>query len=259
MKLSALLSTSAMLASLMVTGPACAETFGSWGVDLSSRDLSVKPGDDFQRYASGKWMAATTIPADRPGVGAFSDLHDLTQEQLQKLITEAPKGSKYGALYASFMDEKRVEALKLKPLKADLLALAAITNKTDFTRFMAGTAGAFGMSLVDFDPSADTVDPGRNVLWLSQSGLGLSEREYYFDKQFARQRSAYAAYITRTLKAIGMPNPRAAAVKVMAFETAIAEKKLESCRPSRYHKNQQPDEQRGVGQFCTRHRVGGLF
>src|SRR4051794_683191 len=27
--------------------------FGTWGVDISTRDLSVKPGDDFQRYASG--------------------------------------------------------------------------------------------------------------------------------------------------------------------------------------------------------------
>lgn len=30
--------------------------FGKWGIDLSSRDLSDKPGDDFQRYASGRWM-----------------------------------------------------------------------------------------------------------------------------------------------------------------------------------------------------------
>ena len=211
MKLSALLSASAILASLVVAGPTHADTFGTWGVDLSTRDVSVKPGDDFQRYASGKWIAATTIPADRPGVGAFSDLHDSTQEQLQKLITEAPKGSKYGALYASFMDEKRVEALKLKPLKTDLVALAAITNKTDFTRFMAGTMGTFGISLVDFGTGPDTVDPNKNVLWLSQGGIGLPEREYYFDKQFAKQRSAYIAYIARTLKAIGTSNALAVA------------------------------------------------
>lgn len=224
MKLSALLSASAILASLVVAGPTHADTFGTWGVDLSTRDVSVKPGDDFQRYASGKWIAATTIPADRPGVGAFSDLHDSTQAQLQKLITEAPKGSKYGALYASFMDEKRVEALKLKPLKTDLVALAAITNKTDFTRFMAGTMGTFGISLVDFGTGPDTVDPNKNVLWLSQGGIGLPEREYYFDKQFAKQRSAYIAYIARTLKAIGTSNALAAAQKVMAFETRVAEK-----------------------------------
>jgi putative endopeptidase len=39
--------------------------FGSWGVDISTRDTSVKPGDDFQRYASGKWMDANDIPPDK--------------------------------------------------------------------------------------------------------------------------------------------------------------------------------------------------
>ena len=62
--------------------------FGTWGVDLSAMDTSVKPGDDFQRYTSGKWLDATEIPADRPSVGAFNDLRETTQEQLQKLITE---------------------------------------------------------------------------------------------------------------------------------------------------------------------------
>ena len=43
--------------------------FGTWGVDLSTRDLSVKPGDDFQRYAAGKWRDATDIPADKSSNG----------------------------------------------------------------------------------------------------------------------------------------------------------------------------------------------
>ncbi|MEY4161193.1 MAG: hypothetical protein RLZZ136_1814 [Pseudomonadota bacterium] len=223
MKLITLLTACAPLA-LLAAHPAQAETYGAWGVDLSTRDTAVKPGDDFQRYASGKWIDTASIPSDRPSIGTFTDLRDTTQDQLKKLITEAGPGSKYGALYASYMDEKQVEALGLKPLQADLATLSAITTKPDFIRFMASTAGAFGMSLVDFAPNADTANPLLNVLWMGQSGLGLPEREYYFDKQFSKQRDAYAAYIVRTMAAIGTPNPEAAAATIMAFETAIADK-----------------------------------
>ncbi len=47
---------------------------GEFGVDLTARDTATKPGDDFERYASGKWIDATTIPSDRPSIGSFTNL-----------------------------------------------------------------------------------------------------------------------------------------------------------------------------------------
>ena len=44
-------------------------TFGKWGVDLGARDTSVKPGDDFDKYANGGWFARTEIPADQASAG----------------------------------------------------------------------------------------------------------------------------------------------------------------------------------------------
>ena len=196
--------------------------FGEWGVDLSTRDLSVKPGDDFQRYASGKWLDAATIPADRPSVGSFYDLREAVQTQLRDLITHADPSNKFGALYASFLDEARVEAIGLAPLQADLAHLHAITTKRAFARFMGESNGAFGSSVVDFDVSPDTADANMNALWLSQSGLGMPDRDYYLTAQFQPQREAYAAYVARVLRAIGTPQPEAAAKSVLAFETAIA-------------------------------------
>lgn len=195
---------------------------GAWGVDLATRDLSVKPGDDFERYASGKWLDAATIPADRASVGAFSDLREAVQAQARDLITTAPPGSKIGALYASFLDEARVEAVGLAPLRADLARLSAIAGKSAFARFMGETSGGFGSALVDYDVSPDTANPGLNVLWLGQSGLGMPERDYYLEPSFKPQRDAYLAYITRVMRAIGETDPEADARTVLAFETAIA-------------------------------------
>jgi putative endopeptidase len=196
---------------------------GDFGIDLTARDPSVKPGDDFERYASGKWLDTAKIPADRPQTGSFLTVYEGVQSELQKLITGAPAGSKYGALYASFMDEKRAEKVGLKPLMADLAEVKAVSDKAGFARYMGSTVGRFGISLVDPSVDADTADPTMNILWLSQGGIGLPEKDYYFNPQFAPQRAAYRDYIVRTMKAIGTPNPAEAAGKIMAFETEVAE------------------------------------
>jgi hypothetical protein len=59
--------------------------FGTWGVDLTARDLSVKPGDDFQRYASGKWLDANPIPADKSSNSVGSEVNDRNQERCKRL------------------------------------------------------------------------------------------------------------------------------------------------------------------------------
>ena len=197
---------------------------GTWGVDLAGQDTSVKPGDDFFRFASGKWYDRTEIAADRPSTGSFYDLREATQEQVKTLVTAAPKTSKVGAFYSSFMDEKRLEAVGLTPLKKDLAAIAAIKTKSQFARYMGGSNGRFGASVVDIGVGADTANPNLNVAYIGQSGLGLPEREYYLSDQFKKQRDAYKAYIVRTMKMVGNPNPEAAADTIMGFETEIAYK-----------------------------------
>jgi putative endopeptidase len=195
---------------------------GAWGVDTAGGDSSVKPGDDFFRFASGKWVDANEIPADRTAIGTFNNLDESASEQVRDLIVNAPKGSKYGALYASFMDEKRLEVIGLAPLRRDLAAVAAIKTKAQFARFMGASNGKFGISLVDYTVLPDTTYPDMNILGMFQGGIGLPEREYYFSPQFEKQRTAYRDYIARTMKAIGNPDPKAAADAIMGFETEVA-------------------------------------
>ncbi|MGX5714319.1 M13 family metallopeptidase [Sphingopyxis terrae subsp. ummariensis] len=197
-------------------------TFGSWGVDLGARDTSVKPGDDFDKYANGGWFARTEIPADQASAGVDYDVYNLTQRQLRQLVTGAPATSQVGGLYQSFMDEKRVAQLGAKPLMADIAAVAAIKDKSEMARFMGASQGSFGASIVGGGPYADPDTPTVNVLWLGQGGIGLPDRDYYLNDSFKPQREAYRAYIARTMKMIGNPDPEKAADAVLAFETEIA-------------------------------------
>ena len=211
------------VAAIPVTDSApSAAHFGTWGVDISTRDLSVKPGDDFQRYASGKWMDANDIPADKSQNGVGSELNDRNQEQLRAIVMTAPPNSQLGAFYASYMNEARLEQLDAAPLKADLARLDAIKTKAEFTRFMAQTNGDFGSTLFGVGVLPDFAHPEINIGGVFSAGMGMPDRDYYLTDKYKKQRDAYRAYIQRTFEIIGEPNPAAATAKIMAFETEIA-------------------------------------
>ena len=46
------------------------------GIDKSLMDTSVQPGDDFDKYANGKWEASAQIPADKSTISVFSVIAD---------------------------------------------------------------------------------------------------------------------------------------------------------------------------------------
>ena len=208
-----------LLAASALAGPAIAQgasgaaqhrvSFGTWGVDLSARDTSVKPGDDFQRYASGEWLDAHPIPADQSSNGTCYDTYNRNQEQLQDDHRRArPSDSQLGGFYASFMDEARLEQLDDKPLQADLKRVAAIKTRTRSTRFMGETPADFGATLFGAGVGPDPVNPEINTLFLSSGGLGLPDRDYYLRRQFKPQLDAYRAYVERTLTMIGYAGRR---------------------------------------------------
>jgi putative endopeptidase len=196
--------------------------FGSWGVDIGTRDLTVKPGDDFQRYASGHWLDTNEIPADKSQNGVGSELADRNQEQLRAIIMGAPKDSQLGAFYTSYMDEPRLEQLDAAPLKPDLQKVAAIKTKAEFTRYMAHTLSGLGSTVYALGTIPDPANPSVNIAFVGSNGMGLPDRDYYLLDKYKPQRDAYRAYIQRTFEMIGEPSPSAAADKVMAFETEIA-------------------------------------
>jgi len=196
--------------------------FGTWGVDISTRDLAVKPGDDFQRYAAGKWLDTHEIPADKSQNGIGSELADRNQEQLRAIVMSAPKDSQLGAFYTSYMDEPRLEQLDAAPLKPDLDAVAAIKTKAEFTRYMADSLAGSGQTLFGVGVLPDFAHPDMNIGGVFSAGMGMPDRDYYLTDKYKTQRDAYRAYMQRTLDMIGTPNASAAADKVMAFETEIA-------------------------------------
>ncbi|WP_312083173.1 M13-type metalloendopeptidase [Brevundimonas sp.] len=210
--------------------PGAPSPFGTWGFDLAGRDTTVKPGDDFNEYANGTYLRTTEIPADKARFGPFDVLYENAQGQLKAIIESSAanpvnaNAQKVGALYASFMDEARVNQLAATPLAADLAAVKAVADHAGMARLMGQSHEGFGASLFGIDVFEDLQKPDMNSAYLGQGGLGLPDRDYYLKPDFAAQREAYLAYLTRTLTAIGWTDPAKSAADILAFETKVAEK-----------------------------------
>jgi putative endopeptidase len=229
----------AAAAALLVALPATAQPagqdlskaarMGTWGFDLSGRDPSVSPGQDFYTYANGNYLKTLEIPADRSRYGAFDSLNELSQSRMHAVLDKAAAdkaatgdGAKVGALYRSFVDEAKVEALGARPMAADLAVIRAEKTRSDVARVMGQSLKMFGGSFFSGQVAEDAKDPQHYTVYLGQAGLGLPDRDYYLEASFAPQRAKYEQYVARMLSLAGWPQPAANAKAIVALETEIA-------------------------------------
>ncbi|HLT29569.1 MAG TPA: M13-type metalloendopeptidase [Myxococcaceae bacterium] len=201
------------------------------GVELQHVDTSVRPQDDFYRYVNGGWLATAKIPADLPRYGTFIELRNQSELALRAIIEEAAgakRGSaevrQIGALYRSYMDLERREALGLTPIRADLARIDALKSKLELPAYFAQLSRA-GVGLpIGTYVHQDAKQASRYVLYATQSGLGMPDRQYYLSdaKRFVEIRSAYLHFLETLLKTAGVEQPGDAARKVLDFETRLA-------------------------------------
>lgn len=210
-----------------------APELGSFGIDLSNQDPSVRPGDDFFRFANGLWLDSFELPADRTDYGSFSVLADRSDERVRSIIEdladmEPAQGSieqKINDYFLSYMDTERLNELGISPL---LPGLAAIDSIADMEQLIE----AFGRAQLDntaspfsFFIAPDRSDPDRHQLVLSVMPLSLPDRDYYLvdTEQYQRAREEFAAHVARILDFADIPDSAAKAESVLALETAVAE------------------------------------
>ena len=223
----------------------CAETPApqkTIGISPTYRNLSVKPGDDFEEYANGSWRKTAEIPADRSSIGAGFEVFERAEKRTADLVRETaasnpqpdtPQGM-IAAYYAAFMDTANIEKRGLDPLKEKLREIDAIATKADLARVLGQHLRA------DVDPLNATAmwtenlfgvwvtqalsEPERTVPYLLQGGLGMPDREYYVsDKpEMAKLRITYQKYIADLLKLAGMSDFVGRAERIMALEKKMA-------------------------------------
>ena len=192
-------------------------------------DTSVKPGDDFYKYVNGKWLATFKIPEDKANYGVFVQLIEKSENDIRALLEELGKtppaaGSvqkKVMDFYNSWMNEQATEVRGVEPLKGDIDAINAAKTKADLVKLF-GNVDYYSPIALYITP--DPADPTKYVVNVSQSGLGMPNRDYYLNKgdRYDAYRAEYKKYVTKLLELIGDEKPAASADAVIALETKLA-------------------------------------
>jgi putative endopeptidase len=204
--------------------------FGTWGVGLDTIDANVDPGDDFNAYVNGKWVAANEIPSDRQRYGAFDMLREDATQDVRKLVENlvasnpAPgtQARRIVDAYNSFMDVEAIDASGLAPAQP---YLSQIMGAQDLAALMrVGNQPAFP-ALVSAGVTIDARNPTDYAVGINFHGMGLPDRDYYLvdSESNLEIREKYKAYLAAMLGAAGYQDAAGAAEAVYAFEKKVAE------------------------------------
>ncbi|TWU19096.1 Neutral endopeptidase [Allorhodopirellula heiligendammensis] len=204
------------------------------GIDQSLFSESVKPGENFYTYANEKWLDETPIPADKSNYGIFTILDDETREQVRTLIEAAAEedaapgtpSQKVGDMYRSVLDVKKRNEAGITPIQPLLKIVDGIESPADLATAMGKLVrrGVYG-PLAPY-VSVDAKHSDEYIVYLTQSGLTLPDRDYYLEDEprYNELRSELKTYIADMLSVLGTEDPAAAAEQVFEIEKQIAER-----------------------------------
>ncbi|KAL7751122.1 hypothetical protein RI367_003324 [Sorochytrium milnesiophthora] len=213
-------------------------------LDPAYFDLSVRPQDNFYKYANQGWLNRTKIPADKARYGAFDIVGDSTDKQLKTLLEEEKEktGSIIGDFYRSGMDEKRINADGVQPIQDLLDAIARIASPKDAVELVARLLSeSIAKPLFTLSQYGDAKRSDWSVMYIHSAGLGLPDREYYVsaDEDKKKIREKYIEHIAKMFELANFAtgnDAKTKAQKAFAFELVLARASLTKVEQRDPHK-----------------------
>jgi putative endopeptidase len=198
---------------------------------VSDLDTAKNACTDFGGYVNGKWLAANAIPSDRTSWGAFEMLAERSTAVQHQLAEQAATDKNatgvekiVGDLWSTGMDEAKINAQGIEPIKGELAAIDGLNDKDAIVAYLRSSAAKGQNGLFGFGAEADFKNSAVNMAYASQGGLGLPDKEYYIAASNKDKLDAYERHIAKVLELSGVPAADAAAQgkTVIAFETRLA-------------------------------------
>ena len=205
-------------------------------IDKAYIDSKVKPTQDFFLFSNGKWISKSKIPASESRWGSFNELEQNNKKKLTQILELAAKntGNKgsqnqlLGDYYLSYTDMANRNKAGFESIKSDFAIINSIRTNEDLPALIAklhldGLGTLFNLGV---DQDLKNID--RNVVYLSQGGIGLPNCEYYLKENKKSILDAYIVYIQKSFVKFGFSDAEAqkAAKMVVDFETILAKSML---------------------------------
>jgi putative endopeptidase len=205
------------------------------GLDLANMDTTVRPQDDFNRFVNGLWLDNVDMPSDQGRWSAFNELIEANNDIVLAVLNTAADNKEYAPdsdqkkaanFYAVGMDSLLAEEKKFSPLDGVFEKINAIENIADLQEYLAYQSTIGGNAFMNFYVSPNLANSKMNAAYISQSGLGLPDSDYYLkeDEKSVEIQNKYIAHIAKMLMLLGNneddANAKANAIFGLEYELA---------------------------------------
>ncbi len=219
--------------SLIIVSSAFAQKTLTPGINLTCIDSSVSPRNDIYKFANGKWLNTQKIPSSDGSWGSFNEINERNVANLRALMAEVSKDTKalpgsdnqkLRDFYLIAIDSTKADKDGIKPISADLAAIDLIKTKNELLKMVASLGKKGVSAMVGFYVYSDFKNSNANSCYLAQSGIGLPDKDFYFEPQYESVKKEYMDHIGRMFECLGN-YPESAKINasiVMKIETELA-------------------------------------
>ena len=233
------------------------------GINPKEFNYLTRPQDSLYDHINSEWLKNTPIPSDQVGWGSYMTLREESYVNQRKLIEEiiqrmsqkntnlSSEEIKIANLYNSYMDRDRINKLGYQPIVRDIQRIEEINDLKDLWAYFSysvrsGPSVPFTIAIYD-----DLKDPLNYTVYIDQSGLGLPDRDYYFDDTYKDAREAYLSHIENLLKLVETGKEKKKALNAYSIEEKIAKIQLsrtDSRDPEKIYNPYTREELNNLGQ-----------